>query len=175
MIPAMSTPVSIAVGIFLMVLGCSFFYKACIATVKGRVDYWAGFLPFTILSIFCLHLPKSKNSLVKTSEGLWVHAVMSPLFFVCSLFCLVAGAEYAGLPGTQVLNIALSGGKFGHPDSVVFNKRTGFRFPIIARNAPTIAKIFNSQMGLSEKDQLLNQETRSSGTYNDAQSNAQGH
>jgi hypothetical protein len=174
MIPAMSTPVSIAVGVFLMVLGCSFFYKAVIATVKGRVDYWAGFLPFTILSIFVLHLPKGKNSLVKTSEGLWVHAIMSPLFFICALFCLVAGAEYAGLPGTQVLNIALSGGKFGHPDSVVFNKRTGFRFPIVARNAPTFMKLFNSQMGLSEKDALLNQEQRSAGSYEGARSNAQG-
>lgn len=173
MIPAMSTPVSILVGVFLMVLGVSFFYKGYVATVKGRVDYWSGFAPFTLVSPFVLHLPKGKNTLIKTSEGLWVHVVMTPAFFLCSFFCLVAGAEYAGLPGAKFVNLLASGFK-KDSGSIVFNPRTGFAFPIFVRSAPTLAKMFNSQMGLNEKDQLLNQETRSAGSYNDAQSHASG-
>ncbi|MFN8555011.1 MAG: hypothetical protein U0103_26375 [Candidatus Obscuribacterales bacterium] len=76
----MSDQVALVVGILLMVLGVSFIYKAYQAGIQGRLMYWEGFLPFTLISPFLLHLPAGKRSLVKPAEGLWVHAVMAPIF-----------------------------------------------------------------------------------------------
>jgi hypothetical protein len=123
MIPQMSEPVALVVGIFLMVLGVSFLYKAYQAGIQGRLMYWEGFLPFTLISPFLLHLPAGKRSLVKPAEGLWVHAVMAPIFGVIGILMLAAGADYTGLPGVATLNVAMNGFKWGRSDSVVFNRR----------------------------------------------------
>jgi len=89
-----SPQASLAVGILLMAVGVSFFYKAVIALIKGRTEYWTGFLPLTIISPFLIHLPGGTNSLIKYAEGMWVVAVMAPIFIVLSVLCSLAGAEY---------------------------------------------------------------------------------
>ncbi len=145
-IPQMSEPVALIVGILLMVIGISFGYKAYQAGIQGRVMYWEGFLPFTLISPFLLHLPAGKRSLVKPAEGMWVHAVMAPIFGVLSVLCLAAGADYTGLPGVSTLNVAMNGFKWGGPISVIFNRRTGYQFPIIPRTGKQLAKIFSGKI-----------------------------
>src|SRR5580658_6629792 len=100
------------VGIVLILVGFSFFYKFLLASIKGRMKYWSGFLPFTIMSPFILHTPTtSKRTLVRETEGLWIHLLMAPIFLICGALCLGAGADLAGLPGTAAVNWVLSGGR----------------------------------------------------------------
>lgn len=172
MIPTMSTPVALMVGILLIIIGISFGYKAYLAGIQGKCMYWSGFLPFTLISPFVMHLPAGKNSLVKPAEGLWVHAIMAPLFLVLCILTIAAGADYAGLPGVSSLNIALNGFKWGRADSVVFNRRTGYQFPIIARSGKQLGKIFGAEIGLKEKDKMVQGEP--TGSYDSARNNAQG-
>jgi len=150
----MSPQVSLAVGILLMVLGISFFYKSAIAGIRGSMAYWAGFLPLTIISPFLIHLPSRKNSLVKTTEGMWVHIVMAPAFFALGFFCFLAGAEYTGLPAVEATNTALSGGKAGHP-LLTFNKSSGFAFPVLIRSSPSLTRIMQTHIGLDSKNELV--------------------
>jgi hypothetical protein len=160
----MSQPVALVFGIFLMVVGVSFAYKTYVAGIQGRVMYWEGFLPFTLLSPFLLHLPGGKKSLIKPAEGLWVHAVMAPIFLVLSILCLAAGADYTGLPGVATLNVAMNGFKWGRADSIVFNRRSGYQFPIVPRSAKTLAKIFGAKVGEKEEDKYSHDQ----GSYNQA-------
>ncbi len=164
MLPSMSPPVALVFGIFLMVIGISFAYKTYVAGIQGRVMYWEGFLPFTLMSPFLLHLPGGKKSLIKPAEGLWVHAVMAPIFMVLSILCFAAGADYAGLPGVSTLNVAMNGFKWGRADSIIFNRRTGYQFPIIPRSAKTLAKIFGAKMGEKEDEKY----SQDNGSYNSA-------
>ncbi|HEY9678407.1 MAG TPA: hypothetical protein V6C76_10380 [Drouetiella sp.] len=147
----MSDTVALVFGIFLMVLGISFAFKAYQAGIQGRCMYWSGFLPLTLISPFLLHLPSGKKSLVKPAEGMWVHAVMAPIFLVLSILMFAAGADFTGLPGVATLNVAMNGFKYGRSDSVVFNRRTGYQFPFIARGSKQLAKLFGSKIG--EKDE----------------------
>lgn len=169
MLPIMSQPVALVFGIFLMVLGISFAYKTYSAGIQGRVMYWEGFLPFTLISPFILHIPGGKKSLIKPAEGLWVHAVMAPIFGVLAILCFAAGADYAGLPGVASLNVAMNGFKWGRADSIVFNRRTGYQFPIIPRSAKTLAKIMGAQIGEKEEAKY----THDQGSYNQARDSAQ--
>jgi len=152
----------IALGVFLLLLGISFAYKAFLAIIRGKMSYWEGFLPFTILSPFTVHLPGTKNSLIKSTEGLWIHMIMGPVFMIASILCLAAGADLAGLPGTLTVNWILSGGK--NSQEITFNRHDGFRFPIIARVGPQLQKLFASNIGLGEKDVLY----KNNGSLNDA-------
>ncbi|MBS1954653.1 MAG: hypothetical protein JST89_10720 [Cyanobacteria bacterium SZAS-4] len=167
-IPQMSDPVALVVGILLMVLGISFGYKAYQAGIQGRCMYWEGFLPFTLISPFLLHLPSSKKSLVKAAEGMWVHAVMCPVFAVIGVLCLAAGADYTGLPGVSTLNVAMNGFKWGGPISVVFNRRTGYTFPIIPRAGKQLAKIFSGKIH-EDEDKVYSHDNGSYQQAHDAQ------
>lgn len=169
MIPQMSEPVALVVGIFLMVLGVSFIYKAYQAGIQGRLMYWEGFLPFTLISPFLLHLPAGKRSLVKPAEGLWVHAVIAPIFGVIGILLLAAGADYTGLPGVATLNVAMNGFKWGRSDSVVFNRRTGYTFPIIPRAGKQLAKIFGGKIH-EDEDKKYSQDN---GSYDQAKGGVQ--
>ncbi|HEY9719883.1 MAG TPA: hypothetical protein V6C69_20555 [Trichormus sp.] len=157
-----STEWQIAIGIFLLLLGVSFTYKAFLAIIKGKMSYWEGFLPFTMLSPFTVHLPGSKNSLIKSTEGLWIHLIMGPVFMITAILFLGAGADLAGLPGTATANWVLSGGR--NDQQITFDRRTGFRFPIIARVGPQLAKLFGKKIDLGEKDLLY----KDNGSLNDA-------
>src|SRR5277367_6533367 len=90
----------ILVGVIFMLLGVSFMYKAFLAMIRGKLFYWDGFLPLTIISPFTIHLPAGKNSLIKSTEALWVHLLMGPIFMFTSILFIAAGADLADLPGT---------------------------------------------------------------------------
>ena len=149
-----SPQASLAVGILLMLLGVSFFYKGVCALVKGRIEYWSGFLPLTIISPFLIHLPATKKSLVKPAEGAWVLTIMAPLFFILSFLCTLSGAEYAGLPAVETVNTALRGGNSTVP-VISFSKTHGFAFPLFAHSSPALAKVFNSSIGMDAKQEIV--------------------
>ncbi|CAN5407721.1 hypothetical protein BH10CYA1_BH10CYA1_01160 [soil metagenome] len=155
-----SPQASLAVGIVLMALGVSFFYKAVIALVKGRMEYWTGFLPLTMISPFLIHLPGSKNSLIKFAEGMWVVAAMAPLFAVLSVLCTLSGAEFAGMPAVENMNYALHGGTEGTA-VIAFSKTHGFAFPLLAHTSPALKRFFNSSINLDPKQELTPRNTES--------------
>ncbi|HEY9713244.1 MAG TPA: hypothetical protein V6C72_07225, partial [Chroococcales cyanobacterium] len=131
-----------------------------------KVSYWDGFLPLTIISPWIHHLPTTKKSLIKTAEGLWVHAIMAPLFFISSFLCLVSGLEYCQLPGADWVNLAMHGGKLGGAPLVLFDKRRGFQFPLLIQGGKKIAKLFSFKIPEKDKDKLLHGENE--GTYDSA-------
>ncbi len=72
---------------FLLMRGLLFCWKAYQAMVKGKMKYWHGFLPFTFVSPFVMHLPAGKVRLPKKpkdcglhADGSSFHAVRYPLF-----------------------------------------------------------------------------------------------
>lgn len=168
-IPAMPSHIQVLVGVLLMLAGVSFVYKGWQATVNGKLTYWDGFLPFTIISPFILHLPSGKRSLVKTTEGLWVHLLMGPVFLLTAVFCLSAGGDFVGLPGTQTVNTIIAGGKAGRPVAIIFDKRYGYKFPCLSRSGEQLAKIFGKEIDLKSEDRMVQQPT---GSYADAQAAA---
>lgn len=149
-----SPQASLALGVVLMAVGVSFFYKAVIALMKGRMEYWTGFLPLTIISPFLIHVPGSKNSLIKFAEGMWVVAVMAPIFLVLSVLCMLSGAEYAGMPAVENMNTALHGGTDGTA-VIAFSKTHGFAFPVLAHSSPALKRIFNSSIDLDSKQEIV--------------------
>ncbi len=153
-IPVLSQPASIAFGVFLVVLGCSFAYKSYMAIVKGRLLIWQGWLPFTLVSPFVNHLPPGKNSLLKYKEAMWIHVIMGPVFFVLTILCVAAGVDYIGFPGTDAINSAMTGGKLGAAPAITFNKQRGYTFPILPRAAAHFGKLMGGKIGLNQKDSL---------------------
>ena len=152
----------IVLGVLVMILGVSFGWKAFQAMVKGKLKYWEGFLPFTLISLFALHGPSGKRSLVKETEGLWVHMVMGPIYLITSVLVICAGADLANLPGVSTLNLVLNGGKAG--TAVSFDKKYGYKFPIFARAQPIFKKLFSSEADLKNGDKLY----ENHGSLNDA-------
>ncbi len=141
-------------GFLLIAVGLSFCWKAYQAMVKGKMKYWHGFLPFTFVSPFVMHLPAGKRSLAKETEGLWIHMLMGPVFMLCAILCLAAGADLANLPGTATLNYVLNGGKAGS-DVVTFNKHDGYRFPILAKANPIVKHLFGAELGLDSGNKIV--------------------
>ncbi len=123
----------LAFAAVLITLGISFGYKCVIATFVGRSSYWSGFLPVGIVSPLFIHLPAGKNSLIKPVQGWWVHVLLGPIFFLCSLLCLASGADLVGLPGTQTVNFIMTFGREDVPPAITFSKGEGFKFPIVKR------------------------------------------
>ena len=109
-----------AAGALLIVLGLSFVYKGWQATVMGRCHYWSGFLPFTLISPWFIHIPPKENSLVKTREGLLCHMFIGPLLFLTAVFCLILGFDMVNLKGmgTEAANFILSAGNSSKPTSI---------------------------------------------------------
>jgi hypothetical protein len=148
--------IELALGVVLVLLACSFGYKFFNACVLGKCTYWHGFLPITVISPLLVHVPPSKRSLVRTAEGVWVHVFMSPIFLVCFILCLVAGAEFLGLPGVKTMNTVLTRGAEGGPVAVTFDKHAGFRFPFLVRTKDILSRRFEkAQIPLKEKDNLV--------------------
>jgi hypothetical protein len=124
----------IAIGILVIIVGFSFIWKGWQGCVMGRFSYWAGFLPFTLVSPWLVHLPQGKRSLVKTKEGMLAHILIGPSFFLCAVLCICAGTDLVGLPGTKTLNHIINGGDEGKPTSISFNENTGrYDFPLAKR------------------------------------------
>jgi hypothetical protein len=150
----MNQPQSIAFGVFLVLLGCSFGYKCYQALIKGRLLIWRGWMPFTLASPFVNHLPPGKNSLLQYKEAMWIHVIMGPMFFFLSVLCIAAGVDYIGFPGTEVVNSAMTGGKLGAAPAIVFNKRTGYAFPFFPHAVAHFGKLLGGKIGIDKKQQL---------------------
>lgn len=135
-----------AIGVVLLVLGFSYIYKGWAATVLGRCYYWAGFLPLTIISPWLIHFPPGENSLIKKREGLLCHMFIGPLFFLTSMFCLLFGADLVGLPGTDTANFILAAGQTGKPPAIIYNPPVNYKWPIVARGAKEMDKIFQTKI-----------------------------
>jgi hypothetical protein len=149
------TPAWIAIGVLLILLGGSFCYKAWNATVLGRIHYWSGFLPFTLVSPWFIHLPPGERSLIKTKEGLLCHMFVGPLFFLTAIPLLVVGADLTGLPGTKTINFIVNGGDNGKPPAITYSPPLGYNFPLAARSSKKIEKIFQTQIYEDPNNALL--------------------
>src|SRR4029078_7244888 len=104
-----------------------------IATVLGRVHYWSGFLPFTIVSPWFIHLPPSERSLIKIKEGLVCHALIGPLFFFTAIPLIVAVMDLVGLPGSVGLNFILNAGDSSKPPAITYSGPLRYQFPLAIR------------------------------------------
>ena len=161
----LSPPMQMALGFVLIVLGLSFLFKAYLAGVQGRLAYWSGFIPLTIISPFFVHVPPPQQSkqkelsLIKCADGLWVMLIFGPVFFIMAVLMIAAGADLNNWPGTQTVNTVLCGGKSGQ--MVTFDKkRLAYSFPIVNK-FEFLKKIFGSQVGLSEDAKLYPDQTES--------------
>lgn len=146
-----------AIGIALIILGCSFAYKAFTAVFMGKVRYWSGFLPFTIISPLFIHLPPSKRSLIREGQGMWVYLFMGPIFVVLSWLLIEGGADILGLPATETINLLINHGDRVRPPAITFDKiHYRYTFPLITRNATLLyEKLSKYEMPLADKDKLL--------------------
>lgn len=134
------------IGVLLLVLGVSFVYKGWSAAVLGRCYYWSGFLPITLISPWMIHFPPGENSLIKKREGLLCHMLIGPLFFLTAMFCLLFGADFVGLPGSDTVNFILAGGDRSKPAAIIYSPPANYRWPIVARAGKQIDKIFQTQI-----------------------------
>lgn len=149
------TPALIAIGVLLILLGASFCYKAWNAIVLGRIHYWSGFLPFTLVSPWFIHLPPSERSLIKVKEGLICHMFVGPLFFITAIPLLVVGADLTGLPGTKTINFIVNGGDTGKPAAITYSPPLTYNFPMASRSSKQFEKIFQTQIYEDPKNSLL--------------------
>lgn len=145
--------IKIVIGWVLMILGGSFAWKCYRALVQGKLTYWQGFLPFSIISPLLVHTKVKEGTLLKDTTGLWVHLLMGPVFFILSTLFLAIGADLAGFPGTDTLNLILGCGNPTAPPAIVYNKNYSFSFPIFVRAAHKFEKSINTVIiPLKEKD-----------------------
>jgi hypothetical protein len=148
---------SYALAATLVALGLSFAWKFIQASIFGKVTYWTGFLPFTLISPFLIHLPSKKGSLIREAQGMWVYAIMAPSFFVLSILSIEAGCDIAGLPGTDTINWVVNRGDSLKAPAIVFDK-THFRysFPMLARDGKLVMEKINKyNVQMADKDKLL--------------------
>jgi hypothetical protein len=173
LLPDLNQPASIALGVFLIVLGCSFGWKCYQALIKGRLLIWRGWLPFTLISPFVNHLPPGKNSLLQWKEAMWIHVVMGPLFFFLMVLSIAAGIDYVGFPGTEAVNSAMTGGRLGAPPAIVFNKRTGYAFPFVPHAVAHFSKLLGGKIGLDKKQTYYDSDEMIQGS--DGKDHSNGH
>ncbi len=133
----------IMLGVICLLLGFSFAWKCIQALLYGRLKYWEGFLPLTIISPLCIHLPEGKNSLIKTKTALWVHIIPVPVFLVLSLLLFAYGADCLGLPGCKALNFILTAGRHDAPWAVVNGAHGIYHFPILQQMQDALYKLLN--------------------------------
>ncbi|MBI4533171.1 MAG: hypothetical protein HY711_04415 [Candidatus Melainabacteria bacterium] len=151
---------SIILASVLIVVGLSFTYKAVLAIFWGRTVYWHGFLPITLISPFLIHLPPGKNSLIKTAQCWWVHVILGPIFFFVAMALLVTGTDTLGLPGAETVNYIMTFGRTNVPAAIVYDKHTGYKFPIVGRAGKTIFKLLTNPVPEKEEDKMVPQGAR---------------
>jgi len=143
------------IGWVVMALAISFAYKCYRASVEGKLTYWQGFLPISLVSPLLVHVPAKEGTLVKETTGMWVHLIMGPFFLILSVVLMAMGADLAGFAGTDTLNLILGGGNPLAPPSIVYNKNYNFSFPILQRTANKFIKSVNSySVPIQDKDKL---------------------
>jgi len=148
-------PVWTALGLLAASLGFSFLYKGWNALVLGRIHYWSGLLPLSLLSPFLIHLPTGKNSLIRTKEGLLCHMLVGPLFFLTALPLLVLGADLLGLGGTGFANQVLNIGSASKAPAIVYSPPIHYDFPIVARSSQRMNTILNNKLPEDATKRLL--------------------
>jgi hypothetical protein len=148
-------PVWTALGLLVAAIGFSFLYKGWNALVLGRIHYWSGFLPLSLISPFLIHLPAGKNSLVKKKEGLLCHMLVGPLFFLIALPCLVLGADLLGLGGTRFANLVLNAGNTAKAPAITYSRPLDYHFPIVGRSESRFQQILGQKMPEDPSRRLL--------------------
>lgn len=161
--------INMVAGIVLMIMGCVYFHKSFMAGVQGKMWYWQGFLPFTLISPWIVVFPPKENTLCKVKEAMWVHAFFGPVFFASAVVALSAGADLTGLPGTKTTNWMFT---YFLPDKtplIVFDKQHyRIYFPAVVTTSKKLAKLFfGNTLGLKGNDDLT-PFSQQSGSYSDA-------
>lgn len=162
-------PAWYVIGALFVLLGLSFVYKGWNATVLGRIHYWSGFLPFTLISPWLIHIPPRdvKKSLVKQREGLLCHMFIGPLFFMTAMPFLILGADLlSNGNGTSFANLVLNAGDKSKPAAIIYKPPVFYSYPIAGRAGKKIEKIFQTQIYEDENKKLL---PGSHGTQQNAQ------
>ncbi len=154
--------ISLIIGIIVTLLGISFAYRCYRACVSGKINYWAGFLPLSIISLVLIHTPPPpspvvgkkrpvnrddpppKRTLIREAQGLWVHFIMGPIYFAIAVLFIAAGCDLMGLPGIDTLNYLLNGGNKFAPVAITYDKRYHFQFPIFVRAMERFGKNINT-------------------------------
>jgi hypothetical protein len=136
----------IPLGIVLILVSMSYFWKCYYAVIRGQINYSNRFFPeVTFLS--ALIVPpwtSTKKSFIDTRKVVWVHVFLGPLFFMLAVCTLLIGFDYAGLHGTDIVNLGFSGGQPDCAQAIIFNRRTGYQFPIMDRAAKNINRMIHS-------------------------------
>jgi hypothetical protein len=142
-------------GVILILLGLFYLFRMYQALVKGKVTYWAGWAPVTLISPWICLVNANPKSLVKSKEGMWVHLFMAAL-------AICAGLDLIGLPGVSYLNDAF-GGAHG-PKAITFSLRNGYNFPFIGKAVVNFGKAMASgQMGVDKEKQMYEKSNTSVG------------
>jgi hypothetical protein len=152
---------SILLAILCLVLGISFAYKCILAVFFGKVTYWEGFLPISLISPLFIHLPPGKNSLIKTLQSWWVHITAGPIFFLISLVLLATGADQMGMPGTDSINTILTLGRNDVPPAITYSKESGYKFPIFVQASDAIFKVLTKPVFEGTKTYVKSEQVKS--------------
>lgn len=152
--PEFSPAMKVVGGALLFLIGVSYGYKFVRASFLGKVNYWSGFdhfgwifAPFTMLvTPFLCHTPANGKTLIKTKDAAWVHLLWGPVFFMSSLMCMVAGADFMGLPGTSAMNYILTFGRMDVPPAITYSPPFTYKFPFLANAQKTILEMATTKM-----------------------------
>lgn len=166
--------IKMLIGVLLLILSASFAYKAFMSIVHGKVWIWTGFLPFTLVSPWLVHLPPKPNSLTKEVQAMWVHMLIGPLMFVTMLLTLVAGSDLVGWPGSELANKLFTANNPDKTPAIQFDKdHYRYSFPAMARAGKKLEKmVFHTKVFEEEKDKLL--QGGPTGSYAQASQSASG-
>lgn len=150
----------IGLGVFLMLLGLGYLFKAYVAIAQGRFWYWTGFLPLTVISPWLIFNPpddRKSNAIAKSKDTIWAPLFFGPVFTVLSVLCVSAGADLANLPGTSTTNRVLTSWTSDKTPVIVFDKKHyKMQFPAVVKTANKLTSlIFGVKMNIHEKDKLL--------------------
>lgn len=160
-------------GALLFALGVSYSYKFFQASFLGNVNYWSGldnfswiFAPITsFVTPFLCHTPATGKSLIKTQHAAWVHLLWGPIFFLAGLMCLVAGADFMGLPGTQAMNYVLTFGRPDVPPAIVYSPPFTYKFPVLKTARKSLFKLLTADIAWDKSKSML-EEKETTGTTN---------
>lgn len=159
--------VVLVLGFLVFVLGVMYAVKFFQASIMGKVSYWVGleafhgatlgfiFVPLTILitPLFCLGKPDDKK-LIRTKIAPWVHLFWGPVFFLASLMCMTAGADFMGFPGSTIMNTVLTFGRQDVPPAIVYTPPFGYKFPILKKARKVVFKFLTQQIAFDKRKSL---------------------
>ena len=147
-------------GIVLIIFGGGYLFKAFVAVFQGRIWYWDGFLPLTIISpflVFCPPNERKANAIAKVKDALWAPIFFGPVFLILGVVMMSAGADLANLPGTSTTNRVLTCWTSDKTPVIVFDKKHyKMQFPAVVKTANKISRMFfGGVINVQEKDKLL--------------------